>query len=301
MKILITGGMGFVGQQLSHFFLARGAQVVAVGLRPRQDIISHENFRYISADTTRKGAWLETLEDTTAVINLAGSTIFRPWTKRYKQSIYDSRILTTRTLVEGMSENKQAVLCSTSATGYYGDGGEEPLTETSPNGADFLAEVGRDWEAEAQRAEKKGIRVVIARFGIVLGEKGGILGKMVPAFRYFLGGPLGSGRQWFPWIHVADLAAALGYLMENRGLQGIFNLCSPSPVRNRDFVRALAAVLNRPALMPAPAFLIRLFMGELGSALLCSQRAMPQKLLQSGFRFQFPDIEEALRNIVGPG
>jgi len=301
MKILITGGMGFVGQYLSHFFLSRSARVVAVGLRPRRNVIAHENFKYLSADTTRKGAWLDTLADTDVVINLAGKTIFKPWTKRYKQAIYDSRVLTTRNLVEGLPEKTETVLCSTSATGYYGDGGEDLLTETAPNGADFLAKVGRDWEAEALQAEKKGLRVVIARFGIVLGETGGILGKMVPAFRYFLGGPLGSGRQWFPWIHMADLAGALCYLIENRDRQGIFNLCSPNPVRNRDFVRALAAVLNRPAFMPAPAFLLRLFMGELGGAILCSQRAVPQRLLQTDFRFQFPDIEKALTNLVGPG
>lgn len=149
--------------------------------------------------------------------------------------------------------------------------------------------------------KKKGVRVVIARFGIVLGENGGILGKMVPAFRFWLGGPLGSGRQWFPWIHMADLAAALGHLIENPGRQGIFNLCSPNPVRNRDFVRALAVVLNRPAFMPAPAFMIRLFMGELGGAILCSQRAIPQRLMETDFGFQFPDIESALKDIVGPG
>ena len=301
MKILITGGMGFVGQYLCRFFLARGARVAAVGLRPSQNSIDHENFQYLSADTTRKGVWVDALADADAVVNLAGKTIFRPWTKRYKQAIYDSRILTTRNLVESLPDNSQAVLCSTSATGYYGNGGEDILTESAPNGTDFLAKVGRDWEAEALQAEKKGLRVVIARFSIVLGENGGILGKMVPAFRYFLGGPLGSGRQWFPWIHMADLTAALGYLIETPGLKGIFNLCSPNPVRNRDFVRALAAVLNRPAFMPAPAFLIRLFMGELGGALLCSQRAVPRRLLQTDFRFQFPVIEGALRDIVGPG
>ena len=300
MKILITGGMGFIGQHVSHFFLNRGAQVTAIGLRPSQNLISHEHFSYLSADTTRKGAWLETLKDTNAVINLAGKTIFKPWTQRYKQSIHDSRILTTRNLVDGLPENKEIVLCSTSATGYYGEGGEDILTEASPNGVDFLAKIGRDWEAEALRAEKKGIRVVISRFGIVLGENGGILGKMMPAFRYYLGGPLGNGRQWFPWIHMADLTTAIGYLVEDRDLRGPFNLCSPNPVRNRDFVRALAKVLKRPAFMPAPAFMIRLFMGELGSAILCSQRATPQELIQSGFRFQYPDIEEALRNIAGP-
>ena len=298
MKVLITGGLGFVGRHLSNLFLSRGEQVTAVGFRSQQNIISHDNFDYISADTSQKGAWLEELEDSDVVINLAGKTIFKRWTKTYKQLIYDSRILTTRNLVEALPENKEIVFCSTSATGYYGDGGENILPEDAPHGDDFLATVGRDWESEALRAEEKGIRVVITRFSIVLRQDGGIMAKMVPAFRSFLGGPLGDGRQWFPWIHMDDLLSAFIFLIENENLRGVFNLCSPNPVRNRDFVKALGRVLKRPAFMPAPAFMIRLLMGELGAVIMCSQRAVPQRLLEHGFHFEYPDIKAAVKNII---
>jgi uncharacterized protein (TIGR01777 family) len=298
MKVLITGGLGFIGRHLCNLFLSRGEQVTAVGFRSQQNSISHDSFDYISADTSQKGPWLEALEDSDVVINLAGKTIFKRWTETYKQLIYDSRILTTRNLVEAMPENKEIVFCSTSATGYYGAGGENILSEDSPNGDDFLATVGRDWESEALRAEKKGIRVVITRFSIVLGQDGGIMAKMMPAFRSFLGGPLGDGRQWFPWMHMDDLLSAFVFLIENQKLRGAFNLCSPNPVRNQDFVRALGRVLKRPAFMPAPAFMIRLLMGELGAVIMCSQRAVPQRLLEHGFHFEYPDIEAAIKNII---
>ena len=298
MKILITGGLGFIGKCLSNFFLNRGDQVTAIGTRSRQHIFNHENFHYISADTTQKGVWLEELKNIHVVINLAGKTVFKRWTKRYKQEIYNSRILTTRNLVETMPENNGIVLFSTSATGYYGDGGENILSEDSPNGNDFLAAVSRDWEAEAFLAEEKGIRVVITRFSIVLGQDGGIMAKMIPAFRFSLGGPLGDGRQWFPWIHMDDLLSAFLFLIENKNLRGAFNLCSPNPVRNKDFVQALGRVLGKPSFMPLPAFMIRLLMGEFGSAILCSQRVIPQKLLTSGFSFKYPEIEAAIKSIV---
>jgi len=298
MKIFITGGLGFVGRHLSNYLLNGGHQVLAAGTRLAPNPIDHKNFRYISADTTQKGPWQEELKDIDAAVNLAGRTIFKRWTKRYRKLIYDSRILTTRNLVESLPEKKEVVLCSTSAVGYYGNRADDILTEEQPPKDDFLSRISRDWELEAFRAEEKGIRVAVARFGVVIGKKGGAMGKMIPAFRFFLGGPLGNGSQWFPWIHMDDLVSAIMFIVDHNDAKGPFNFCSPNPVRNKDLAKTLGHVLKRPAFMPAPAFMIRLVMGELGSLVLHSQRAVPDKLLKHGFRFQYPDIRDAVEDVV---
>ncbi|HSQ86255.1 MAG TPA: NAD-dependent epimerase/dehydratase family protein [Desulfobacterales bacterium] len=181
MKIFISGGTGFVGTILARYFLAKGHNVIATGTSSATSI-SNENFRYISADTTEKGPWQDSLKDVDALINLAGRTIFNRWSERYKKQIYNSRILTTRSLVEAMPDDKEVVLCSTSAVGYYGDRAEEILNEEALPGDDFLAKVSIDWEKEAFLAEKKGARVAVMRFGVVLGKNGGALAKMIPAF-----------------------------------------------------------------------------------------------------------------------
>jgi len=298
MKIFIAGGLGFIGRHLSNFLLRQGHQVTAVGTRPSQNLINDENFGYISADTTRQGAWQDVLHDTDAVINLAGKSIFSRWSKSYKKLIYDSRILTTRNLVESLSANKEVILCSASGIGYYGDRGDDILTEKDPVGTDFLAGVSRDWEAEAFRAKEKGIRVVTTRFGVVLGKDGGAMGKMVPAFRFFMGGPMGSGRQWFPWVHLDDLILAVKFILENKNIEGPLNFCAPTPITNRDFAKTMGHVLRRPTFMPAPGFLIRLVMGELGDLMLFSHRAMSEKLMSYGFTFKYPVAEAAIRDIV---
>lgn len=298
MKIFITGATGFVGRQLSTLLLLEGHMVSGVGTRTRQDVIKHENFSYISADTTRQGSWQEALADVDAVINLAGKSIFGRWSDQYKKRIYDSRILTTRNLVDALPGNKAVIFCSTSATGFYGDGGNDILTESSPAGDDFLARVGQDWEAEALRAEEKDARVVLTRFGIVLGKGGGMMQKVLPAFRFYAGGPLGDGMQWFPWIHMDDLLAAFGFILNNGAVRGPLNFCSPNPVRNLDFSKSLGRVLNRPVFMRTPSLLLRIVMGELAGAVLCSQRVVPEKLLEFGFRFKYPGIEDALAAIV---
>ncbi|MBN1932599.1 MAG: TIGR01777 family oxidoreductase [Desulfobacterales bacterium] len=298
MKIFITGGTGFVGTHLSNFLLSRGHEVTAVGIRPSQNRINHENFHYISGDTSKEGRWQEELKNIDAVVNLAGASIFKRWNKSYKQLIYDSRILTTRNLVGSLPKDKKVVLCSTSAVGYYGDRGNDTLTEEEPNGDGFLAQVCADWEKEARRAEEKGIRVATTRFGIVLGKNGGALKKMIAAFRFYLGGPLGNGMQWFPWIHMEDLVSAMLFIMENEKMNGPVNFCSPNPVRNRDLAKTLGHILNRPALMPAPAFIIRLVMGEFGNTILTSQKAVPEKLLKHGFNFQYSGIQAAISDIV---
>jgi uncharacterized protein len=299
VKIFITGGSGFIGTHLSNFFLEKGHQVTGVGFRADSGRIRHSNYSYIQADTTREGSWQASLEKMDAVVNLAGRTIFKRWTGKYKTEIYDSRILTTRNLVNALPADNQITLCSASAVGYYGgDHGDEIMTEASGPGKDFLARVSVDWEAGALAAEGKGTRVVLTRFGVVLDKGGGALKQMLPVFRSFGGGPIGSGRQWFPWIHMADLSAAFEAVFENRDISGPVNFCAPNPVQNRDFAKALGRVLNRPAFLPVPQFMLRLATGEFSEILLGGQRVLPEKLQAHDFRFQFPDVQGALADLT---
>jgi uncharacterized protein (TIGR01777 family) len=297
MKVFIAGGSGFVGTRLIHDLIDRGHRVIAVGTSSAHKNPPNENFRYISADTTLKGPWQDALEDVDAIINLAGRNIFKLWSDTYKNQIYNSRILTTRNLVEAVPESKGIILCSTSGAGYYGNRADEVLTEDASSGSDFLAKVGIDWEKEAFLAEKKGVRVAAMRFGVVLDKNGGALAKMIPAFKYFAGGPLGSGLQWFPWIHMADLISAINFILETNEIKGPVNFCAPNPIKNRDFSKALGNVLNRPSFMKVPSFMIRLVVGEMGTLLTNSQKVIPHKLLRHGFKFQHPDIDSALEDI----
>lgn len=297
MKVLITGGSGFVGSHLARYFTGKGAQVIATGTSAKHPFTGIENFEYLSADTTKEGAWQDRVNGVDTVINLAGRNIFKYWTASYKKQIYDSRILTTCRLVEAMNENRPQVFFSASAIGYYGDRGDEPLSEEAAAGNDFLATVCVDWEKEALNAAEKGIRVVIMRFGVILGH-GGALAKMTPAFRMGVGGPMASGRQWFPWMHVEDLTAAIDFIRRHNSLNGVFNFCSPQQVRNRDFAKSLGHVLHRPAFVKVPGAAVRMFMGEMGGALLSSQKGVPQRLTESGFQFTYPELERALVNIV---
>lgn len=298
MNVFITGGLGFVGRHLSRALLQDGHHVTAVGRTENPDMIEHPAFRYLVADTTRPGDWQASLKDQQVIVNLAGKSIFTLWTDKAKQQIYDSRILTTRNLVAALPAGQETILCSTSAVGYYGDRGEHVLTEDEPPGDDFLAVLGKEWEGEALAAEAKGSQVVLTRFGIVLDRDGGAMKTMIPAFRYFLGGSLGDGRHWFPWIHMQDLVSAFRFLIANRSLSGPVNLCAPEPVRHQELAATLGRRLNRPSFMPAPAFMIKLVLGEFGQVLLCSQRAVPKRLLDAGFSFTYPDIGAALGEIV---
>lgn len=298
MKFFITGGLGFVGIHLSDLLLGMGHQVTAVGRSPGKKLINNKGFHYISADTTHTGSWQDALKDIDAVVNLAGISILKRWNKKYKQRIYESRILTTHNLVESLPEGKGITLCSASATGYYGTREDDILSEGEASGDDFLALVCRDWENEAFKAKEKGIRVVAARLGVVLGKDGGAMEKMVSAFRFFVGGPLGNGMQWFPWIHIEDLLSAILFVLETNDVTGPVNFCSPNPVRNYELARTMGRILKRPSFMPAPGFMLRLALGECGSSILNSQRAVPEKLLRHGFSFQYPDIKEAIWNLT---
>jgi uncharacterized protein len=300
MKVLITGGTGFVGSHLTTVLLREGHEVTLLTRSPRGSQSGSSGVSLLQGDPTRQGPWQEAVRSHDAVINLAGASIFSRWTDEQKKAIRESRILTTRNLVAALpsASEKATTLLSTSAVGYYGFHGDEELDETSPPGNDFLARIAVDWEEEALKAAAKGVRVAITRFGIVLGERGGALGQMIPFFRKYLGGPLGSGRQWFSWIHIRDLGEACLFLLRRRELSGPFNLCSPDPVRNKDLARALGKALHRPSFLPAPGFMIRLVLGEFGTVILKGQKVLPRRLLDEGFVFQCPDIERAVEEIV---
>jgi uncharacterized protein len=298
MKVMLTGGSGFVGRHLCRHFLERGDAVTAVGRRSAMDAPGPGDFTYRSTDTERADDWTPIATNADVVINLAGASIFRRWNRRYKIEIRESRIQTTRRLVEALPEGKNRVLISTSAIGYYGDGGEAVMDEETPAGDDFLAGIAADWERAAVAAEAKGTRVCRARFGVVLGPEGGAMAKMVPAFRSGLGGPVGNGRQWFSWIHIEDLAAAVDFLIERKDLSGPFNFTAPEPIRQGDFARLMGRGLNRPALMPAPAFMLRMMLGEFADTLLQSQRVVPRRLTEAGFGFRFANAETALTDLI---
>jgi uncharacterized protein (TIGR01777 family) len=301
MKILITGGTGFVGTQLTSRFIQDGNEVTILTRSLRGPERAKPGVSYLQGDPTQKGPWQEAVKDHDAVVNLAGASIFERWTEEHKRAIRESRINTTRNLVEGIPSDrgKQMTLFSTSAVGYYGFHGDEEITEGSPSGTDWLAKVAVEWEGEALKAKAKGARVIITRFGIVLGEKGGALGQMIPLFKKFIGGPIGSGKQWFSWVHINDLAEAFAFVIKHPEISGSVNVCAPNPVRNKDLAKALGKVLHRPSFMPAPGFMIKLVLGEFGSVILEGQRVIPKRLLEKGFIFQYPDIEKALQRIVG--
>ncbi len=299
MKVFVTGGTGFVGTNLVRRLAAGGHDLVVLS-RSRSGLADGGRVCFVKGDPQQPGAWGDEAAGADAVINLAGASIFQRWTKSAKKQIMESRILTTRNVVEAMGRGSSSgrVLLSTSAVGYYGFRGDEKIDEESTPGSDFLAEVTRKWEDEAVRAESSGVRVVLMRFGVVFGPDGGALGQMLPLFRKGLGGRLGSGRQWFSWIHHHDLERAMEYLLEQPEAAGPFNLTAPNPVTNADFTKALGRALKRPAFLPAPGFMIKLALGEFGSVLLEGQKVTPHRLNRLGFEFDFPTIEKALSDLV---
>jgi len=299
MNIFITGGTGFVGTYLAKKFISEGEKVTILTQPLGDAALKIIGLTYLAGNPTIKGKWQESVKEHDVIINLAGASIFSRWTPEQKKILRESRIKTTRNLAAALPDDaKNITFFSTSAVGYYGFHEDEELTENMPAGDDFLAKLADDWEKEALCAQDKGARVVITRFGIVLGKNGGALGQMIPLFKYFLGGPLGSGKQWFSWVHMHDLAEAFIFLLTHTEIKGAVNLCSPEPVRNVDLGRAIGKILHRPSLMPAPGFMIKLILGEFGSVLLKGQRVIPSRLLDEGFKFKYPNIEDALKSII---
>ncbi|SQG00205.1 nad-dependent epimerase dehydratase [Paucimonas lemoignei] len=297
MHILLTGGTGLIGRQLCQRLSQQGHQLTVWSRRP-------EEVPRLCGDTVRGVAHLNDLGDqpVDALINLAGAPIAdRPWTRKRRTLLWDSRIGLTEQLLAWMEqrEQKPQVMISGSAVGWYGDGGERELDETAqPVKEDFASHLCGAWEETAQRAQALGVRVVIIRTGLVLSDQGGFLQRLLLPFKFGMGGPIGNGRQWMPWIHIQDQIAAIEFLLNQSDAQGPYNLCAPSPARNSDFAKALAAVLHRPAFMPLPGLALKILMGELSVLLLGGQRARPARLEEAGFSFRFTQLHDALNDLL---
>jgi len=297
MKIGITGASGMVGSSLSQFILAEGHQVKRFVRRETRS--SDEIFW--NPETSELE--VESLEGLEHIVNLAGESISSGrWTESLKEKILQSRIKSTRLLVDRilkMQAKPKTFLCA-SAIGYYGDRGDEILSEDAPAGSGFLADVCKNWEAEALRLEREGVRVVRLRIGIVLSPKGGALQKMLGFFKAGLGSPLGSGTQWMSWISLDDLVSSIFHCLKNENIHGAVNACSPEPVTNLEFSKTLSGVLHRPSAPRVPAFALRLLLGELAdSLLLASTRVNPAVLVNSGFHFSRRNLEGALKYLLG--
>lgn len=301
MKTLVTGATGMVGPRVLRM-LDRPTVLTRNPDRARQTI-GHLAGRIVGWDPLAGPPPAEAFDGIEAVMHLAGESVAEGrWTAAQKARIRDSRVIGTRNLVQGIRQaaTRPAVLVSASAVGYYGDRGEEELTEAASPGHDFLAEVCVAWEREAFAAEELGVRVVTERTGIVLGAGGGALAKMLTPFKLGAGGPLGNGRQWMPWVHVTDLARLYLHAAEHASIRGPMNAVAPNPVRNSEFTKALGRQLRRPAFMPAPYLGLRLLFGEFAQVLFASQRVIPRVALDTGFAFQYPDIAAALKEILAP-
>lgn len=297
MHILLTGGTGLIGQHLCQVWRQQGHRLTVWSLRPEQ-------VAKICGTGVRGVARLEDIADedeVDAVVNLAGAPIAdRPWTAARRNLLWTSRVTLTEQLLAWLErrERRPQVLISGSAVGWYGDGGERELTEASPPvKEDFASQLCIAWEETAQRAEALGIRVVLVRTGLVLAADGGFLSRLRLPYKLGLGGPLGDGRQWMPWVHIDDQIGLIDFLLQHNEASGPYNACAPEPVRNREFAKRLGRTLHRPAFMPMPALLLKAGLGELSTLLLGGQRARPVRLLAAGFTFRFNDLQSALDNL----
>lgn len=305
MRIVITGGSGFIGRRLVARLLEQGDQVLVLTRRleqARRILGESPNLKLLPYDPYQPQAWAAALEGYEGIVNLAGEPLASSrWTETKKKEIRRSRVETTQALVQALASlnQKPQVMISSSAVGYYGSHPEgDPLTETDPPAQDFLARVCQAWEAAARPVEELGIRLAIVRTGIVLGPDGGALGQMLAPFQFFIGGTIGSGKQWLSWIHREDWVSLVCFLLEQGS--GVFNATAPNPVQMEEFCRTLGQVLGRPSWLPVPELALELLLGEAAQVVLTGQKVIPQAALQMGFTFQYPQLKEALRQILLP-
>ncbi len=295
MKIFLLGGTGFIGSFLTRYFLNKGNKVFLLVRNFKKVRKLPPGIEIVLGDPLKGGNWQSLIPECDLIINLVGETIFKRWTQEYKKCLWDSRILSTQNVVSALTEKN--VLFNASAVGYYGDRGEEELTEESLPGNLFVSELCKVWEEEAKEGEKKGAKVIIGRFGIVLGQGGGMLSVILPIFKLGLGGKLGSGHQWFPWIHIEDLARAIDFLYNEKAF-GVFNITSPELIRNQEMTQILGKLLKRPTPFPVPKRAIKFLYGELAEVIMASAKVLPKRLLELGFSFKYPFFEQALRECL---
>jgi uncharacterized protein (TIGR01777 family) len=297
MRIVIVGGTGFIGAAVSMQLAGEGHNVTVLS----RSGVDMDNVKVIQWDPTHLGQWVQAIDGADAVVNLAGTNVAgKRWSTSRKKLIIDSRVETTSAMVRACEivDNKPKVLVNISAVGYYGDVPEGDVTEYSPAGQGFLAELCKRWEENAERVQSQDIRCVVVRVGIVLGKGGGALQKMLLPFRFFLGGHLGSGRQGLPWIHMNDVTGALIFIIENEVISGPVNLVSPESVNMSQFCKTLARVMHRQSWLHVPGFALRMVLGEMSEMLLTGQRVVPKKLCDAKYPFRFTDLKSALENIL---
>lgn len=305
MKIAITGGTGFVGTRLVQKLTDAGHNIVVFTRDQKrgEKVFPKKGFpqvEIVEYNPLQPGSWQNTIASSQAIVNLAGAGIAdQPWTPERKQEILNSRIETTKHIVEAIqqAQTKPQVLVNASAVGYYGTSETATFDESSNPGDDFLASVCQKWEATAKEVENTETRLVILRFGIVLGE-GGALGKMLTPFRFFAGGPLGTGKQWFSWIHIDDLVSLIQQAIHSSAYQGVYNATAPNPVRMSELCENLGEVMNRPSWLPVPEFALKLLLGEAAQAVLEGQQVLPKRTQEQGFTYQYPTVKPALADIV---
>jgi len=300
MKILILGGTGMIGSALAREALVHGHEVNILTRNPTGRKQA-PGITFLAWDGRSPESWVEALEQCDALVNLVGENIGASrWTLERKQAIRESRLLTGRTVVSAfqIASHRPKTVVQASAVGYYGPCGDEIKDESSPAGGDFLGRLCVDWENSTRDVESLGVRRVVIRTGLVLDRKGGAMDQLLLQNRLFAGGPLGNGKQWWPWIHLKDEVKAILFLLENERTEGAFNLTAPNPVPMKEFGKILSRVIRRPYWLPVPAFALQLVLGEMSKIVLEGQRAVPQKLLESGFSFAYPDLEPALRDIL---
>lgn len=298
MKILAAGASGFIGHALLQQLLEEKHEILLLTRDPHK--IQEPSIKVLAWDGKNLGGWAQKAQGVEAVINLSGQGIAdKGWTAERKKELIDSRIHSTRALIEFVRScpQKPSVFINASAVGYYGDVPHQEITESFPRGSGFLAEVCELWEKEASKAAAFGIRTVMLRTGIVLEKDGGAVQKMLLPFKLFMGGPLGNGKQWVPWIHREDEVNAIVFILTHSDLAGPVNLTAPLPVTMKEFCSALGKTIRRPCWAPVPGFILRLLLEEMSELLLGGQRAVPKKLLDAGFVFRYPRCEEALKAI----
>jgi uncharacterized protein len=299
MKLVIAGASGFIGSMLVQRLGQRGDALVLLS-RKSPSSAAGPNTEWLVWEPGESGGWEESIDGADGIVNLAGEGIAeKRWTERQKEIILSSRIDSTRALVRAIAKAKAKpkFLINASAVGYYGSRGDETLTEESAPGKDYLARVCVAWEQEARKAQDHGVRVALVRTGIVLAKGKGALAKMVLPFKFFVGGPLGSGKQWMPWIHIEDEIGLIVFLIENVNAQGSFNATAPSPVTMEEFCRVLGRVLNRPSWASVPASALRLLLGEMADMILAGQKALPKAAEKLGYNFKYPTIKDALESL----